>query len=542
MKIKIQTTENELLSKTDKFVQAISQVVDKVNPELGEALLKALPKKDELFSDPVQLELLKQWEMGYKEQIELMLKDIEKVLNGKTVFKSEDDGISYFHFDEILQDYVENSNSELSKSQPYYIGPRGGKWLDAAHTKPWREEDHPKYDTGERYDDDKVVSEAPIEQKEEPKTKELDNEIKRYKEAYSDLFANRPKRLKADQLDTQKTKDLYIKYTEARIEYGKDSIEAKKRNLEWIKSRDKDIKEAISNVKTPKKELEKKKASLTTEQDRQLYDMWKEYYYDSATQLAKNVRLEDHSIDVDRNQKIATEYAMRHQIPVFYQGKGGFYKVTPNDKYTYDIDTGTFHSISNPFKAAEKVELEGGVWLPKKSLEADTPKEWGEWREENIDKVKEEPKPTITEPVKPEQPKEIEPSVKRKRGRPPGSKNKPKEVIPKIEAINKPKEQFVITPKGKRGRPPKPENVKQAEKDLSTVSAKNIKLKKLKSDAVHDIYKPSEILDEDDARIAMRNLRDAGINVVIIPGEDGVVKIRKGFDLDRLENLLSKAL
>lgn len=94
----------------------------------------------------------------------------------------------------------------------------------------------------------------------------------------------------------------------------------------------------------------------------------------------------------------------------------------------------------------------------------------------------------------------------------------------------------------KRGRPPKPESVKQAESDLSLVSAKKVKLKKVKSDQVHDYYKPNIELDEDDAKIAMQNLRDDGINIIIIPGKNSVVKIRKGFAIDELEDRLSKSL
>lgn len=83
MEIQIKTTEKELPIKKEELVKAISQLIGKVDPELKDSLLKALPGKNELFSDPVQLEILKQWEMGYKEQTYLMLKDIEKVLDKK---------------------------------------------------------------------------------------------------------------------------------------------------------------------------------------------------------------------------------------------------------------------------------------------------------------------------------------------------------------------------------------------------------------------------------------------------------------------------
>ena len=135
----------------------------------------------------------------------------------------------------------------------------------------------------------------------------------------------------------------------------------------------------------------------------------------------------------------------------------------------------------------------------------------------------------------------IQEPEKKKRGRPPGSKNKMtrvaiKEPLPtfKREAI---KEEPV---KQGRGRPPKPQSVKEAESSLSHVSAKNIRLKKVSSDDIHDIYTTNFSIDEDDAKIAMRNLREQGINATVLEGDPGVVKIRKGFLIS--ESDLYKAL
>jgi SWI/SNF-related matrix-associated actin-dependent regulator of chromatin subfamily A-like protein 1 len=136
----------------------------------------------------------------------------------------------------------------------------------------------------------------------------------------------------------------------------------------------------------------------------------------------------------------------------------------------------------------------------------------------------------------------IQEPEKKKRGRPPGSKNKMtrvaiKEVTPptfKREAI---KEEPV---KQGRGRPPKPQSVKEAESSLAYVSAKNIKLKKVASDEVHDVYQTNFSIGEDDAKIAMRNLREQGINATVLEGDPGIVKIRKGFLIS--ESDLYKAL
>lgn len=175
--------------------------------------------------------------------------------------------------------------------------------------------------------------------------------------------------------------------------------------------------------------------------------------------------------------------------------------------------------------------------------------------------IKEEPKLVIQEPVKkkrgrPPGSKNIkrtpmvetdpivrtpmtiqEPVTPKKRGRPLGSKNIKRTPMPEPSPI-------VRTPikeeKAKRGRPPKPESVKASESSLSYVSAKGIKLKKVDSDAVHDIYQTNLAIDSDDAKIAMNDLREKGINVTILEGDPGIIKIRKGFNLS--EQDLLKAL
>jgi SWI/SNF-related matrix-associated actin-dependent regulator 1 of chromatin subfamily A len=135
----------------------------------------------------------------------------------------------------------------------------------------------------------------------------------------------------------------------------------------------------------------------------------------------------------------------------------------------------------------------------------------------------------------------IQEPEKKKRGRPPGSKNIVRTAIKETPPTFK-REAIPSTTNeiSKRGRPPKSQSVKDAESSLSYVSAKNIKLKKVDSDPIHDIYQTNFSIDEDDAKIAMKNLREQGINVTILEGDPGIIKIRKGFTLDMSD--LQKAL
>ena len=135
----------------------------------------------------------------------------------------------------------------------------------------------------------------------------------------------------------------------------------------------------------------------------------------------------------------------------------------------------------------------------------------------------------------------IQEPEKKKRGRPPGSKNKMTRVAIKESPPTFKREAIKEEPvKQGRGRPPKPQNVKEAESSLAYVSAKNIKLKKVASDDIHDVYQTNFSIDVDDAKIAMNNLREQGINATILEGDPGIVKIRKGFTIN--ESDLRKAL
>ena len=126
--------------------------------------------------------------------------------------------------------------------------------------------------------------------------------------------------------------------------------------------------------------------------------------------------------------------------------------------------------------------------------------------------------------------------VKRGRGRPRKEKLEIDELPKRPRGRPRKEKPEVEVPKRTRGRPRKFEiprvpvklpTVKLIENQLSLVSAKNIELSKIGEDATHFIYKTNMPLDDDDARLTMKQIRQKGINVMVIPGRDGLIKIRK---------------
>lgn len=118
MRIRVDATPEELGAKSSEMVKSIEALLRPVNPEMADALEKAIPYKEKELKFPVLRELQKRTETAYEKQMALMIKDIGKVLD-KSMGKSLDD-------------------TNLEKAGPF-IGPRGGKWADAAHTIPWKE-------------------------------------------------------------------------------------------------------------------------------------------------------------------------------------------------------------------------------------------------------------------------------------------------------------------------------------------------------------------------------------------------------------------
>ena len=99
MQVNIKATQKELEEKSDKLVLAVASLLDNSDSELSNKLVKAIQDKSVEFDEPVLQELLKIFSHNYNDQIQKMIQDIEKVLKGESVWKSLDDGISYFHLD-----------------------------------------------------------------------------------------------------------------------------------------------------------------------------------------------------------------------------------------------------------------------------------------------------------------------------------------------------------------------------------------------------------------------------------------------------------
>ena len=157
MQVNIKATQKELKEKSDKLVLAVAAILDNSDSELSNKLVKAIQDKQVEFNDPVLQELLKIFAHNYNEQTQKMIQDIEKVLKGESVWKSLDEGVSYFHLNaegEYIEDFEDFEY--LTKGGPVYIGPRGGKWADPAHTIPYQEEVHGVEIPKERYSDEEA--------------------------------------------------------------------------------------------------------------------------------------------------------------------------------------------------------------------------------------------------------------------------------------------------------------------------------------------------------------------------------------------------
>lgn len=87
MKLHVEATPQELLEKGTSLVKSIGNILRPVSPDLADALIKALPKKESELKFPVLREIQKQTEAEYEAQMKLMLKDIGKVLDGKPILE-----------------------------------------------------------------------------------------------------------------------------------------------------------------------------------------------------------------------------------------------------------------------------------------------------------------------------------------------------------------------------------------------------------------------------------------------------------------------
>lgn len=88
MKLRLDATPQELAEKGERLVESLGELFRSVNPDLAEALEKALPRKESELKFPVLREIQKKEEAEYERQMKLMVKDIGKVLD-KSLQKSE---------------------------------------------------------------------------------------------------------------------------------------------------------------------------------------------------------------------------------------------------------------------------------------------------------------------------------------------------------------------------------------------------------------------------------------------------------------------
>jgi len=107
MEFRVKATPEELAEKSEDLIKAVLEVIQSVNPGLVENLEKALEPGGRQWRYPVLRALHEKTAALYGKQVDLMLADIGQVL---------DQGLK----------------------KGLYIGPRGGRWEDAAHTIPYR--------------------------------------------------------------------------------------------------------------------------------------------------------------------------------------------------------------------------------------------------------------------------------------------------------------------------------------------------------------------------------------------------------------------
>jgi DNA topoisomerase IB len=422
MHIQIEANKEELFSKRVSLVKSIADCIGEVDFDLKNRLIKAIDDKDKLFTDPVLLEVLKQWEIGYKDQTNMMLADISKVLDKGKLNKS-------------------------LGSDPSWIGV------------------------------------------------DLDGTLAEYHEYKGPASIGKPISKMVDRVKEWVANNKNVKIMTARANPNSSDFRA-----------------SITAIKKWCKKYIGEELPVVYEKDLHMAELWD----DRAIQIQPNTGIRVDGLNKGEDEGISY--------------------------FHYDIDDESLNkSQKGPF-----IGPRGGKWAD--------PEHTIPWKEKQLsikeDKPdvpvipievpkqdKQKPAFVIREPIKEVIDQEPE---KKKRGRPPGSKNKMTRVAIKEPPTFK-REAIKEEPvKQGRGRPPKPQNVKEAESSLAYVSAKNIKLKKVASDDIHDVYQTNFSIDVDDAKIAMNNLREQGINATILEGDPGIVKIRKGFTIN--ESDLRKAL
>lgn len=90
MRLSLEATPQELEEKSGDLIKAVAEIIEPVDPDMSEALTKALPRKEPVLKYPVLRELQRRTQAAYEVMLDAMLKDIGKVLD-QTVEKGGED-------------------------------------------------------------------------------------------------------------------------------------------------------------------------------------------------------------------------------------------------------------------------------------------------------------------------------------------------------------------------------------------------------------------------------------------------------------------
>lgn len=112
MKLQLDATPEELRDKGPDLIKAITNLLAEHNPEIAEALEKALPQKEKELKYPVLQHLHDESTKAYLRLTGLMIGDIEKVLRSglekaydHTKEIADKDAVAYAKVQEILTAY-----------------------------------------------------------------------------------------------------------------------------------------------------------------------------------------------------------------------------------------------------------------------------------------------------------------------------------------------------------------------------------------------------------------------------------------------------
>lgn len=159
MKLRLEAAgPDEIRAKSHELLKALREQLVEIDPELAEALEKALPRKEQELKYPALRDLQKITTEEYDRTLTRMLADIARVLAQAPASKSERPAGLVFATDptDLSKGWLCGVCGAMSPSEPcehvqaadeslikaLYIGPRGGKWADPEHTIPWDPEKH----------------------------------------------------------------------------------------------------------------------------------------------------------------------------------------------------------------------------------------------------------------------------------------------------------------------------------------------------------------------------------------------------------------